>query len=96
MLVLRVYIIPDGAKSQCAIDEALQLQNEQPDHLVVEVIDAAQHPEAARREGVCTLPAAVLTSQLSGVSLQVLPAPRWSVAALIADEAEALRPTQVA
>ncbi|GEM_PF-3658610 len=60
-MLLRLYVIPGAAKSEQAICQAFALYRARPDQLTVEVIDASQCPDRVRRDGVMTLPSAVLT-----------------------------------
>jgi len=62
MMLLRVYVVPGGARSQQAVDAALALQREQSGHLMVEVVDVIRSPEVAKRDGVFTYPATMLFS----------------------------------
>lgn len=71
MLLLRVYVVPDGARSQLAVDAALALQREQSPHLIVEVIDVTRSPDIARRDGVFTFPASLLFSLGEGAAAVV-------------------------
>lgn len=69
MMLLRVYVVPGGARSQHAIDAALALQREQTGHLMVEVIDVTRSPEVAKRDGVFTYPATMLFSLGEGAAV---------------------------
>lgn len=62
MMLLRVYVVPGGARSQHAVDAALALQREQTGHLMVEVVDVTRSPDVAKRDGVFTFPATMLFS----------------------------------
>jgi hypothetical protein len=62
MLLLRVYILPDGPRSQLVLHEALAFRDLHEGYLEVQVIDAARCPELAVQDGVFVFPAVVLTS----------------------------------
>lgn len=75
MLLLRVFVVPGGAKSVRAIEEAAALQAQHPDELCLEVVDVTREPEAAERFGLLTFPAVVLTSPVqasTGVPVRAL------------------------
>lgn len=71
MMLLRVYVVPEGARSQQAVEAALALQREQSRHLLVEVIDVTRSPDIAKRDGVFTFPASMLFSLGEGAAAVV-------------------------
>ena len=62
MLLLRVYILPDGPRSQRVLQKALAFRDLHEGYLEVQVVNAARCPDVAKQDGVFVFPAVVLTS----------------------------------